>query len=231
MKETTHHLSFKTLLSAYFLLCSIYTYAANYYFVGDDNDWGDDLMLLSAGGCYYYYELKTNQSNGSFDIEDYDNSITYNRAYVQSGFNGTDIAMTEGASGDAKITASAGSYILFWLPNTYYNSNNTHVISASTTLPNAAAASTAPVSVTVNPTETDGWGRFGGETISLSAVPVGGSGAFTYQWKLNGVAIPGATSPTYTKPNCSLADAGNYPCVISTGPACSAESADYFVKV
>ena len=231
MEETTHHLSFKTLLSAYFLLCSLYTYAANYYFVGNDNDWGDDLMLLSAGGCYYYYELKTNQSNGSFDIEDYDNSITYNRAYVQSGFNGTDIAMTEGASGDAKITASAGSYILFWLPNTYYNSNNTHVISASTTLPNDAAACTAPVSVTVNPTETDGWGRFGGETISLSAVPVGGSGAFTYQWKLNGVAIPGATSPTYTKPNCSLADAGNYTCVISTGPACSAESADYFVKV
>ena len=50
MEETTHHLSFKTLLLAYFLICSTCIYATNYYFTGDDNSWGDDLMLLSTEG-------------------------------------------------------------------------------------------------------------------------------------------------------------------------------------
>lgn len=215
-----------------FSMGHVCAFSYDYFYVGDENDWNDTQMSLCAGGYYYYYQLQTDLSNSGFDIECYDIDVTYDRSYVQSGFNGTDIVMTEGASGDAKITASAGSYILFWLPNTPYNSNSTPVICASTTLPNGiSCACTAPSSVTVNPTETDGWGRFAGETISLTASPVGGSGTAAYQWKLNGVNIPGATSSNYIKTNCTVADAGNYTCEISMGIGYSAESADYMVKV
>jgi hypothetical protein len=55
-------------------------------------------------------------------------------------------------------------------------------------------------------------------------VVAAGSGALTYQWRRNGVVLPGSTSATLAIPNAQLADAGSYTCVITdqTGPVSSA---------
>lgn len=52
------------------------------------------------------------------------------------------------------------------------------------------------------------------EMIQLS-LTASGSPAPTYQWRRNGVNIPGATSSTYTVPSASAGDAGSYDCVVS----------------
>jgi len=48
-----------------------------------------------------------------------------------------------------------------------------------------------------------------GDSLSLS-VAVDGTGPISYQWALDGVPIPGATSSTYSVAAVDLADAGNY---------------------
>ena len=53
------------------------------------------------------------------------------------------------------------------------------------------------------------WLAFTGETITLNAVC---AGATHYQWYKGSDPIDGATSATYTKTNCTYADAGNYSC-------------------
>lgn len=55
------------------------------------------------------------------------------------------------------------------------------------------------------------------ETISFSITATGSE--LTYQWKKDGVNIPGATSSTYTKSNAALTDGGSYSCVISNNLA------------
>ena len=71
--------------------------------------------------------------------------------------------------------------------------------------------STKPLGVCVTGT----WLRFTGETITLTATS---AGAKNYQWYKGGKdeehKIIGATSPTYTKTNCTFADAGNYYCKV-----------------
>ena len=47
-------------------------------------------------------------------------------------------------------------------------------------------------------------------------VSVGGTPPFNYQWRKNGVAIPGATNPSYTTPPLNLSNDGDYySCMIS----------------
>ncbi|HXB01788.1 MAG TPA: chitobiase/beta-hexosaminidase C-terminal domain-containing protein [Opitutaceae bacterium] len=53
-----------------------------------------------------------------------------------------------------------------------------------------------------------------GNTTTIT-VTVTGTGPFSYQWKLNGVDIPGATSATLTLANVGLADAGSYTVFVS----------------
>ncbi|HVU23054.1 MAG TPA: immunoglobulin domain-containing protein [Opitutus sp.] len=52
------------------------------------------------------------------------------------------------------------------------------------------------------------------ESVELF-VTVGGSGPFTFQWRKDGVAIPGATSRDWTLQPVQPSDAGNYSCVVS----------------
>ena len=53
-----------------------------------------------------------------------------------------------------------------------------------------------------------------GGTISLSASAIG-VGTLTYQWKIGGVDIPGATASTFTKASASTGDAGDYTVVVT----------------
>ena len=48
-----------------------------------------------------------------------------------------------------------------------------------------------------------------GQSVSFS-VDATGSGSLTYQWYENGVAIPGATNSSYTIPDATIGNAGNY---------------------
>lgn len=69
-----------------------------------------------------------------------------------------------------------------------------------------AADPVAPPVVSVPPTSTRA-------TVGASAqfaVTAGGAGSLTYQWRRNGAAVPGATSPTLTLANVQPADAGVY---------------------
>jgi len=54
-------------------------------------------------------------------------------------------------------------------------------------------------------------------------VTTGGFGA-TYQWRKDGVNILGATNLTYTKTNTTVADSGNYFCVLSSFPCADKQS-------
>lgn len=64
-------------------------------------------------------------------------------------------------------------------------------------------------------------------TLSVSA---SGSVPLVYQWKLDGVDIPGATSSSYTIPEVSAADAGSYSVVVGNSVA-SFQSDPAFLEV
>lgn len=116
-----------------------------------------------------------------------------------------------------------------------YNSNQVYIYSI-TVSGCGAPSCTAPNHVDIS----GNWDYFGGETISLSAQAYSSAGTGSpiaegsitgYQWKHNGVNIAGATSKTFTKSNCTVSDAGDYSCVVSTGATCSTESSLYGTKV
>jgi len=79
---------------------------------------------------------------------------------------------------------------------------------------------TGPQSVTVSE----------GQSASL-AVSAAGAGTLAYQWKRNGVDIPGATSSTYTTPALSTGDSGTRYSVTVTNALGSATSAEAVVTV
>lgn len=93
-------------------------------------------------------------------------------------------------------------------------------------------ACVAPTAVNISGT----YHYFPGETISLTAAAEGGSGTpTTYQWYKGGTAdgniIEGATNATYSKANCTFADAGSYYCKVTRGGSCSTFSNKYDVKI
>lgn len=54
-----------------------------------------------------------------------------------------------------------------------------------------------------------------GDLLSLSAVVINGSSSISYQWRLNGVDIAGATNATFFDANTVASDAGTYSVVVS----------------
>jgi hypothetical protein len=70
-----------------------------------------------------------------------------------------------------------------------------------------------PVSLTVNP----GSGAF-------FTVKVSGTGVVTYQWKVNGIDLPGETEPTLNLSDVQLADAGSYSVVVSNSAGSTASN-------
>lgn len=83
-----------------------------------------------------------------------------------------------------------------------------------------------PVDITAQP---DGDELDAGEDLNLS-IQVDGDGPFTYQWRINGVDIDGATSGSFMITGVSTDDAGIYDVVV-TGPDGSVISAPATVTV
>jgi hypothetical protein len=106
----------------------------------------------------------------------------------------------------AVASANAGNYDVRVTNNAGSVSSNTAVLSVSNGTPAAVAPSivTQPVSVTVN----------AGNTATF-AVGVDGTGPFTFQWRRDGVNMPGATSAALTFNSAALPNAGSYSVVVS----------------
>lgn len=68
-------------------------------------------------------------------------------------------------------------------------------------------------SATLSPASATG---YAGQVVTLKAAVVG-QPAFSYEWKKNGVVIPGATSAQLTIGNLQASDAGDYSVVVTTG--------------
>ena len=91
-------------------------------------------------------------------------------------------------------------------------------------------ACVAPTSVTITGTNK----YLGGQTISLTAAPDGGTGTPSYQWqkKISGVwtnladdgSISGVTSNNLQISSCSYVNSGGYRCIVSTGDGCETKS-------
>jgi Immunoglobulin domain len=78
-------------------------------------------------------------------------------------------------------------------------------------IPAAGAASGASPSITTQPvSQAVGIGWSIGFTVVATGAPV-----LRYQWRRNGVAIPGAISPQLALTNIQLNDEGAYDCVVS----------------
>lgn len=97
------------------------------------------------------------------------------------------------------VLADAGSYDCV-----IYDANGGEVSAAATLSFNEPSISTAPATVQV---------ALGGPA-SFSVVATG-TGTLTYQWELNGTAIGGATSDTYSIASTVKTDYGAYTCVVT----------------
>ena len=105
---------------------------------------------------------------------------------------------------------------------------------SGSTFTTTAPPCTAPSSVSITGTNK----YLGGQTISLTATPSGGSGTTSYQWQkkvngewtnlsngtVSGVTISGATSNNLQISSCGSGNSGGYRCVVSTGITCSTNS-------
>ena len=116
-------------------------------------------------------------------------------------FNGTVIAgATTSALQLANVqTNNSGTYLV-----TVTNSAGSQSASASLTVLVPPAILTPPQATTVT----------SGATASFSVMATG-SPALSYQWKFNGTALAGATSPTLTITNAQSMNQGDYTVVIS----------------
>ena len=91
-------------------------------------------------------------------------------------------------------------------------------------------ACVAPTSVTITGTNK----YLGGQKISLTAAPEGGTGTPSYQWQKkisgvwtnleNGGSISGVTSNNLQISSCTHANSGGYRCIVSTGGGCETKS-------
>ncbi len=166
------------------------------------------------------------------------------------GSNGTavdatrKIAMTEGyGSGisftSADILTEGGKYYIIFsnVDGADYKINAfKYTLSAAC----GGGGCTAPSSVSVDATNTNGWRYSLGETIDLTCTAEGGTGTKTYQWQkyigstwtdINTATNASAGTARLQIANCTSSDGGSYRCVVSTGATCSLESDGYYIRV
>jgi len=156
----------------------------------------------------------------------------------------TPFALTVGASGLAPLSYQwrrDGSPIPDATTATYSVASAAYADSGSYTVVvtnTAGAVTSSPVAINVvqgAPTITSqpvGGTRFLGGYLSLN-VSVAGSPPFQFQWKRDGVNVPGGTTNVFTLPNLAPADAGSYVLYItnSFGNASSAPASLALIPV
>lgn len=86
---------------------------------------------------------------------------------------------------------------------------------------------TVPLAITTQPANVN---IAAGQAASFS-VQAGGTSPFSYQWRRNGVDIPGATAPVYSTPALSFADNGALYSVLVSNAGTSEASANAVVAV
>ncbi len=140
-------------------------------------------------------------------------------AYETSGISGTWPNYTS-PGGEIELTASMTSATATSL-TAYYHFYNWQ-ISSGCESPRVPVEAIINGTITIDADPVDRELCSDGQTVVFS---VTASGAITsYQWRKNGIDIPGATSSTYTIVNATAADAGPYDVIVS-GPCSSATSA------
>ena len=140
-----------------------------------------------------------------------------NRAYVAYGF-GNSLTKIDGAT-KATTTAATGlwPYAVAVNPATgtvYATNVNDGTVTVLTWLA-TPTITMQPTSQTVN----------AGHAVTLT-VTASGAPAPTFQWKKNGVNIPGAVGGTYTIANAALSDAGNYTVVATNSDGSDEQCGD-----
>lgn len=112
------------------------------------------------------------------------------------------------ASGDAKLHAFEIGANLARSPWPMHGHNVRRTGRAIDPLPGVPVISTQPVAAS---------GEIGTPVTLRVAATLTGAGTLTYQWRVDNIAIPGATSPTLTLPAVQASHVGRYSVVV-TGP-------------
>lgn len=121
----------------------------------------------------------------------------YNTSALLTNATGSTLILTNVQPGDA------GSYSVI-VTNPLGSATSSNAVLTVNTNPSAPVFITQPSSNTV---------RVGDSTSFIAAAV--GTQPLTYQWKTNGVALPGATSPTLNLTSIQVTDAGTYTVVAS----------------
>ena len=141
------------------------------------------------------------------------------------------------ASGDINATANTGYQFAGWtLPDGVtaadgYSANSNPIrinATASGKTITATWECVSPSGLSIASTDNK-WDFCNGESMTLSVSGSDIAADATYQWKLNGTNIAGATSASYTK-SMTRDDAGTYTCTVTNG-SCSTTTSGYNVKV
>ena len=189
-------------------------------------------QTISDGSKYIYH------SNGGTSGTNltYGNGTTYTwtieseqKGLTFKGTNGT----TVGSRGLLASGTTFGGYSLSNEDASGYYRIHVVPIGGGTTYSaysTSCQACVAPTSVTITGTNK----YLGGQTISLTAAPDGGTGTPSYQWQKkisgvwtnleNGNGISGATDAILQISSCTHANSGGYRCIVSTGDGCETKS-------
>lgn len=189
-------------------------------------------QTISNGSKYIYH---SNGGSSGTNLT-YGNGTTYTWT-IESEQNGLTFKGTNGTTvGSRGLLASGTTFGGYSLSNEdasgYYRihvlpiGGGTTYSAYSTT----CQACVAPTSVTITGTNK----YLGGQTISLTATPDGGTGTPSYQWqkKISGVwrnlandgSISGVASNNLQISSCTHANSGGYRCIVSTGDGCETKS-------
>ncbi len=106
----------------------------DYYYRGEDNDWGATKMTASEDGLFCY--IQSSNNSNQFKIAKTTTGYDYNYLRVQKGYNNTDVQSIGDYGQDNCYCWQSGTYyILVYYPNTIINSTNEPVICAASELP------------------------------------------------------------------------------------------------